>query len=66
MEPFRTSNRFSTATVFGIIAYEMLKFFEEVLFQINKQTTDGVLVVLVKRAGVVFLLGYNASLLIIC
>ncbi|CAF1098078.1 unnamed protein product [Rotaria sordida] len=57
IEPFRTGNRFTTATVFGIIAYEVLKIFEELLFNAGQPAHQGVLVELLERIAVVILVG---------
>ncbi|CAF3644565.1 unnamed protein product [Rotaria sp. Silwood1] len=57
IEPFRTGNRFTTATVFGIIAYEVLKIFEELLFSAGEPSHQGVLVELLQRIAVVILVG---------
>ncbi|CAF4414183.1 unnamed protein product [Rotaria sp. Silwood2] len=57
IEPFRTGNRFTTATVFGIIAYEVLKIFEELLFSASEPAHQGVLVELLERIAVVILVG---------
>jgi hypothetical protein len=57
IEPFRAINRFSTATVFGILAFEVLKIFESVLFQTNKLSKHGVFVELLERIAIVVLVG---------
>ncbi|CAF1555083.1 unnamed protein product, partial [Didymodactylos carnosus] len=57
IEPFRTANRFTTATVFGILAFEVLKIFEEVLFSTTEPSKQGVLFELLERIAVVLLVG---------
>ncbi|CAF3324558.1 unnamed protein product [Rotaria socialis] len=57
IEPFRTSNRFTTATVFGILAFEVLKIFEELLFTSMDAFTGGILFELIERIAVVVLVG---------
>ncbi len=58
IEPFRTGNRFTTATVFGILAFEVLKIFEELLFSTGQPLEHGVLVELLQRIALVILVGY--------
>ena len=57
IEPFRTGNRFATATVFGILAFEILKIFEELLFSAGAPMEHGVLVELIERIAIVILVG---------
>lgn len=57
IEPFRTGNRFTSATVFGIIAFEVLKIFEELLFSTGEPMEHGVLVELFKKITLVILIG---------
>ena len=57
IEPFQTVNRFSTAAVFGILAYEVLNIFEEVFFGTGRQTQHGVLVELMMRIAMVVFVG---------
>ncbi|CAF4481627.1 unnamed protein product, partial [Rotaria magnacalcarata] len=57
IEPFRTGNRFTTATVFGIIAYEVLKIFEELLLSTGQPLHQGVLYELLERIAIVILVG---------
>ncbi|CAF1562766.1 unnamed protein product [Rotaria magnacalcarata] len=57
IEPFRTSNRFTTATVFGILAFEVLKIFEELLFTSMDAFTGDILFELIERIAVVVLVG---------
>jgi len=57
IEPFRTANRFTTATVFGILAFEVLKIFEELLFSAADPFNYGVLVELLLRIAIVILVG---------
>jgi hypothetical protein len=57
IEPFRTANRFTTATVFGIIAFEVLKIFEELLFSTAQPLGHGVLVELLQRIALVIIIG---------
>ena len=63
IEPFRTGNRFTTATVFGILAFEVLKIFEELLFSTADPFNHGVLVELFIRIAIVILVGYIDSFL---
>ncbi len=57
IEPFRTANRFTTATVFGILAFEVLKIFEELLFATADPLNRGILIELLERIAVVVLMG---------
>jgi hypothetical protein len=57
IEPFRTANRFTTAAVFGILAFEVLKIFEELLFSTGDPLNHGVLIELLERIAVVLLVG---------
>lgn len=57
IEPFRTSNRFTTATVFGILSFEVLKIFEELLFTTVSIVSGGVLIELIERLAMVILVG---------
>jgi len=57
IEPFRTANRFTTATVFGILAFEVLKIFEELLFNAGKPLEHAILFELLKRIGLVIIVG---------
>ena len=61
IEPFRTVNRFSTATVFGILAFEVLKIFEEALFRTGQPMNHGVLFELLERIALVMLVGYELA-----
>lgn len=63
IEPFRTGNRFTTATVFGIIAYEVLKIFEELLLSAGEPARQGVLYELLERIALVILVGYKIPVL---
>ncbi|CAF3528746.1 unnamed protein product [Rotaria sp. Silwood1] len=57
IEPFRTSNRFTTATIFGILSFEVLKIFEELLFRAADPFNHGVLVEIIERIAIVVLVG---------
>ncbi|UJR37331.1 hypothetical protein I4U23_030039 [Adineta vaga] len=57
IEPFRTGNRFTTATVFGILAFEVLKIFEDLLFRTGQPLHQGVLIELFERIALVILVG---------
>ncbi|CAF0929613.1 unnamed protein product [Adineta ricciae] len=57
IEPFRTGNRFTTATVFGILAFEVLKIFEELLFRTGQPLRQGVLIELLERIALIILVG---------
>lgn len=59
IEPFRTANRFTTATVFGILAFEVLKIFEELLFSTADPFNRGILIELLERIAMVFMIGYD-------
>jgi hypothetical protein len=58
IEPFRIGNRFPTATIFGILAYEVLKIFEELLFGSDDVSNYGVLFELLIRIATVLISGY--------
>ncbi len=58
IEPFHIRNRFETAAVFGILAFELLKIFEELLFGLVHTSKHGALVELFLRMGTVVLVGY--------
>lgn len=62
IEPFHTGNRYTTATVFGILAFEVLKIFEELLFSTGQPLEHGVLVELLQRIALVIVVGYELSL----
>ncbi|CAF2995113.1 unnamed protein product [Rotaria sp. Silwood2] len=57
IEPFSIENRFTTATVFGIIAYEVLKIFEGLLFSLNQTPKHGVLFELFTRILTIVVIG---------
>ncbi|CAF4063529.1 unnamed protein product, partial [Adineta steineri] len=57
IEPFRTGNRFTTATTFGILAFEVLKIFEGLLFSTGLPLHQGVLIELLERIALVILVG---------
>ena len=57
IEPFRTANRFTTATVFGILAFEVLKIFEELLFSTADPFNRGILIELLERIAMVVMIG---------
>ncbi|CAF4048403.1 unnamed protein product, partial [Rotaria sordida] len=59
IEPFRIENRFTTATVFGIIAYGALKIFEELLFGLHKTFNHGVLFELIIRIAIIAVVGFR-------
>jgi hypothetical protein len=59
IEPFRIANRFPSAAIFGILAYEVLKIFEELLFGSSRVSNYGVLVELLLRILTVSAAGYN-------
>ncbi|CAF1214242.1 unnamed protein product [Adineta steineri] len=59
IEPFRIENRFITATVFGILTYEVLKIFEELLFRLDQTFIHGVLIELLVRIGTIILVGFR-------
>ncbi len=58
IEPFRIRNRFETAAVFGILALEVLKIFEELLFSVVHIPKYGLLIQLFIRTATVLLVGY--------
>jgi hypothetical protein len=58
IEPFHTGNRFTTATVFGILAFEVLKVFEELLFSTGQPLEHGVLIELLQRIALIIVVGY--------
>ncbi len=57
IEPFRTENRFTTATVFGLLAFEILKVFNEFLFSTRDPLNHGILVELFEKLGLFILIG---------
>lgn len=57
IEPFRTANRLTTATVFGILAFEVLKIFEELLFASADPFNRGILIELFERIALIVLIG---------
>ena len=57
-QPFRRSNRFTTAAVFGIIAYKLLKITEELLFSATNPLSRGAFYELIDKIGLIFLIGY--------
>jgi len=57
MEPFGIENRFTTAAVFGILAYEILQTFEERFFSTRDLFNDGILIELLEIIGLVLLIG---------
>lgn len=57
IEPFRTGNRFTTATVFGILSFEVLKIFEELLFSAADPFNRGILIELLERIAMVIMIG---------
>ncbi|CAF1043599.1 unnamed protein product [Adineta steineri] len=48
IEPFRIENRFTTATVFGLLAFELLQKFEGLLFNGMNLLNDGILTALLE------------------
>jgi hypothetical protein len=56
-EPFHITNRFTTATVFGILAFEVLKTLEEPLFSTSDLLNRGILIILLERIALVLLIG---------
>lgn len=57
IEPFRTENRFTTATVFGILALEVLKLSEELVFNSQSLFNRHVLIELFDGIVIVLLIG---------
>lgn len=57
MKPFSTKNRFITATIFGVITYDVLKIFEESLFGSYQTMSHGVLIELVMRIAIIMIVG---------
>ncbi len=53
---YHKRNRRETAAVFGILTFEILKVFDDVLLAISEASGDGVLVIFLKRIVVVFLI----------
>jgi hypothetical protein len=58
IKPFHIGNRYPTATVFGIIAYEVLKIFEELVFGSGQVSSYGVLFELIMKIAIIFIAGY--------
>ncbi|CAF5023013.1 unnamed protein product, partial [Rotaria sp. Silwood1] len=54
---YQKVNRFETAAIFGILTFEVLKVFEEILLPANEASDDGVLVKLGKRMVIVVVIG---------
>jgi hypothetical protein len=54
---YHKMNRYETAAVFGILTFEILKVFDDVLLAISETSSEGVLVIFLKRIVVVFLIG---------
>jgi hypothetical protein len=54
IEPFRTTNRFTTAAVFGIIAFEILNMFDKLFSTV---LNHGILVGAIQGAGVILVVG---------
>ncbi len=59
IEPFRTNNRLATAIVFGILAFEVLKIFEQLLFSLSHTGKIGVLKELLIRLTTIVFVGYT-------
>jgi len=57
IEPFRVTNRFTTAAVFGLIAFEVLKTIEEPLFSTDDLLNRDILTILLERIALVLLIG---------
>jgi hypothetical protein len=57
MEPFGVGNLFTTAAVFGILAFEILQTFEERFFSTRDLFNDGILIELLEIIGLVLLIG---------
>ena len=58
IEPFHTRNRFTTAAVFGILAFEVLKIFEQILLGSWESSNNGVLIEVIMRMAIVMITGY--------
>ena len=57
IEPFRTANRFTSAAVFGILAFEVLKIFEEMIFSKSNPFSGGIFFEILERFIVIILSG---------
>jgi len=57
IEPFRITNRFTTATVFGILVFEILKIFEEFLFSTDDLLNRGIFIESLEKIVAVLLIG---------
>ncbi|CAF4805664.1 unnamed protein product, partial [Rotaria socialis] len=55
--PFSIENRITSATVFGIIVYQLLKIFEGLLFDLEHNFDNGVLMELLQRCALIFMIG---------
>ncbi len=56
-DPYYNINRYVAPAIFGILTFEILKFFNEILLSISGGSDDGVLIILLKRIVVVSLIG---------
>lgn len=61
IEPFRTGNRFSAAAVFGILSFEILKIFEEMLFSQATSLSHGIIYEIVERLATIILVGFESK-----
>ncbi len=57
-EPFHMANRFATANIFGILAFEALQVFDKLLFNSTEQPNQGVLSEILQHFGRVLIIGY--------
>ncbi|CAF0753896.1 unnamed protein product [Adineta ricciae] len=55
--PIDIKNRYQTAAIFGILTFEILLFFDEVLLAISGTSNDGVMIIFLKRIFLAILIG---------
>lgn len=56
IQPFHSANRFITSMAFGVIVYQVLKIFEELIFS-GQNSNDGIIVDLIKRIVTIVVAG---------
>lgn len=59
MEIYGYVNRYETSAIFGILTFEILKMFDELLIAKSGSSDDGVIRISLKRILLVFLLGLD-------
>jgi len=56
-DPGQIENRYEMAAIFGILTFEILKVFDEILLAVSGASIDGVLIKFGKRIVVVVIVG---------